>query len=126
MILMRRFSPKEDFRRITVAPFLNGTYKGKFIGLENHLNYIYRSKGMFTNAEMYGLSAFLSSGLFDAYFRILNGNTQVSATELRSTPLPAQKVLIELGELVIKSKAVLHQEIDALVDDMIGNLCEKN
>ena len=35
---------------------------------------------------------------FDAYFRISNGNTQVSATELRALPLPGARVLEEVAK----------------------------
>ncbi|MCC6278728.1 MAG: Eco57I restriction-modification methylase domain-containing protein [Oligoflexia bacterium] len=119
MILMRRFSPKEDFRRLTVAPFLSSGYKGSFVGLENHLNYIYRPNGKFAESEIMGLSAFLNSRFFDSYFRILNGNTQVSATELRAAPLPPQEKLIEIGTTLIKAKDYSYQAIDTVVEEIL-------
>jgi adenine-specific DNA-methyltransferase len=119
MILMRRFSPKEDFRRMTIAPFASKAFAGDYIGLENHLNYIYKPDGNFSEFEMVGLASFFSSELFDSYFRILNGNTQVSATELRSTPLPDQDVLTEIGRLITKAKERTHDVIDAVVNEII-------
>lgn len=120
MILMRRFSPKEDLRRLTVSPFFMDDYEGELIGLENHLNYIYRPNKNFSVAEVVGLSAFLSSKVFDMYFRIFNGNTQVSATELRSAPLPSSEQLIEIGSLLQESRLFTHQSIDSVVDEIIG------
>jgi len=119
MILMRRFSPKEDFRRLTVAPFFSSEFGGEWVGLENHLNYIYKPQGKLSVQEMLGLSAFLSSKLFDTYFRIFNGNTQVSATELRSAPLPEPETLLEIGELIKEAKSLTHQTVDAIVDEII-------
>ena len=45
----------------------------------------------------YGLSALLNSTFLDRYFRISNGNTQVSATELRAMPLPAERDIRSIG-----------------------------
>jgi len=42
MVLLRRFSAKEQKRRLTAAPFLAQDFDFEFIGLENHLNYIRR------------------------------------------------------------------------------------
>ena len=45
----------------------------------------------------YGISALLNSTFLDRYFRISNGNTQVSATELRAMPLPAEQDIRSIG-----------------------------
>lgn len=70
MVVMRRFSPKEDARRVTCAAYL-GHLPGQAIGLENHLNYIYRRGGNMSPAEARGLAAFLASSVVDAHFRAL-------------------------------------------------------
>lgn len=97
-VLLRRFSAKEQHRRLTAAPIFKGQMKYNLIGIENHLNYIYRKSGMLIETEALGLAALLNSSILDKYFRISNGNTQVSATELRAMPLPPLSVLTELGE----------------------------
>jgi len=38
-VLMRRFSAKEDARRLTAGVYEGGTLPGEVIGLENHVNY---------------------------------------------------------------------------------------
>ncbi len=78
-VLIRRFSAKEERRRLTAAPFLQSNYPYDQIGIENHLNYIYRQSGEMTETETVGLSALLNSALIDRYFRISSGNTQVNA-----------------------------------------------
>jgi adenine-specific DNA-methyltransferase len=97
-VLLRRFSAKEDRRRLVAAPFLAQDFPYRFIGLENHLNYIYRKKGEMLPSEIYGLSAILNSALVDRYFRIINGNTQVNAAEIRALPLPPLEVICRIGE----------------------------
>lgn len=96
-VLVRRFSAKEDDRRLIAAPLLAASFCHSAIGLENHVNYIHRPGGELTDDEVWGLAALLNSDLFDAYFRALNGNTQVSATELRAMPLPPWDLVEELG-----------------------------
>lgn len=92
-VLMRRFSAKEEERRLVAAVLRVGQLPGESIGLENHLNFIHRPGGRLESDEAVGLSMLLNSALFDSYFRISSGNTQVSATELRALPLPPPEVL---------------------------------
>ena len=97
-VLLRRFSAKEDKRRLVAAPLIQGSLDADMIGLENHLNYI-RGVSREMDVELaYGLSALLNSTFLDRYFRISNGNTQVSATELRAMPLPAERDIRSIGE----------------------------
>ncbi|HTQ13462.1 MAG TPA: Eco57I restriction-modification methylase domain-containing protein [Rhizomicrobium sp.] len=96
-VLLRRFSAKEEKRRLTAAPYLANQYATPFVGLENHLNYIHRPGGSLTEPEAWGLAALYSSRLLDTYFRAINGNTQVSATELRIMPLPEYTVIEDIG-----------------------------
>ncbi|SPA17226.1 Eco57I restriction-modification methylase domain-containing protein [Cupriavidus taiwanensis] len=113
MVVMRRFSPKEDKRRVTCAPYL-GTLPGAVIGLENHLNYIHRPKGRMTPWEVKGLSALLASSVVDAHFRAIAGSTQINATELRALPLPPLSVIEGIGRRLPDAAPSL-DEIDAAV-----------
>lgn len=97
-VLIRRFSAKEERRRLTAAPFLKAAYSHEKVGLENHVNYLYRKGGELTEDEARGLSALLNSALIDRYFRILNGHTQVNATDLRTLPLPPLEIISEIGQ----------------------------
>jgi adenine-specific DNA-methyltransferase len=56
-VLLRRFSAKEEARRLIAAPFLASDYAslGSEVGLENHLNYICRADGRLeVNAQQAG------------------------------------------------------------------------
>jgi adenine-specific DNA-methyltransferase len=96
-VLLRRFSAKEDERRLVAAPYVRDSIPGMVLGLENHLNFIHCKDGDLDPKMAAALAAMLNSSLFDAYFRLSNGNTQVSATELRALPLPPVKSLDALA-----------------------------
>lgn len=96
-VLIRRFSAKEEKRRLVAAPLIRGTLGHAALGLENHLNYIRGVSRELDEELAYGLSALFSSTVLDRYFRISNGNTQVSATELRAMPLPGEEDIRSIG-----------------------------
>lgn len=100
-ILLRRFSSKDDKNRLIAAPYFCNFVNSDFIGVENKVNYIYRPKGQLERNEMVGLCALLNSRLFDSYFRIFNGNVNVSATELREMALPPLETIQEIGNALI-------------------------
>lgn len=117
MVIMRRFSPKEDLRRVTCAAYL-GELPGRLIALENHLNYIYRPNGKMSLGEVRGLSALLTSQVMDTRLRAIAGSTQINATELRSLTFPPLSVIEAIGERLRKSPSV--NEIDTAVELELG------
>lgn len=119
-VLLRRFSAKEAARRLVAAPFLSGAINSPFVGLENHLNYVHRPGGLLSAEEAFGLAALLNCSLIDSYFRTFNGNTQVSATELRAMPLPPPNLIKKLGSHVMTSPHDL-ASLDILVDKLLVN-----
>ncbi|GFM83522.1 hypothetical protein PSCICN_42140 [Pseudomonas cichorii] len=119
-VIMRRFSPKEDVRRVTAAPYLARSLPGEFIGIENHLNYIYRPGGGLSRAETLGLSAFLNSKIVDAYFRAISGSTQVNATELRKLRFPPLESIVAIGDLLSDTPTLA--EVDGAVERVLLGL----
>jgi adenine-specific DNA-methyltransferase len=98
--LVKRFTSKEQKRRLHAAAFLENEVPYDRVGIENHLNYIYRPKGNLSIDEAVGIAALLNLKVIDDYFRTLNGNTQVNATDIRSLPLPDIEVIRKIGHLV--------------------------
>jgi len=119
LVVMRRFSPKEDPRRITAAPYLAGSLPGAVLGLENHTNYISRPGGALSDEETRGLAALLNSRVVDDYLRTVAGNTQVNATDLRKLPLPPLEQIVAIGRL-LRAKATLEMA-DVAVDTVLGD-----
>ena len=88
-ILIKRFSSKEQHRRINIGYLYKEDLNSEYVGLENHLNYLYKD-GELSKEEMQDLGSFLISENVDQYFRILNGNTQVNAADIIHLPVPKE------------------------------------
>lgn len=115
-ILLRRFSSKDDKSRLVAAPYFCNYVQADLIGVENKVNYIYRPKGHLDRFEVVGLCALLNSKLFDDYFRIFNGNVNVSATELRDMTLPPLETIKEIGKMIMKSNDFSVENADEIVN----------
>jgi len=113
-VLVKRFTSKEERRRVVAAVYDSATVAPGSVAFENHLNY-YHEGGRGLDLDLArGLAAFLNSTMVDGYFRQFNGHTQVNATDLRSLPYPPRHALERLGQLV--GAAVADQE---LVDSVV-------
>ena len=99
-VLTKRFSAKEERRRIMAAIYDPQRIQAPLIGFENHLNYFHAGgKGLPSNLAR-GLALYLNSTLFDRYFRLFSGHTQVNATDLRKMRYPTREQLIRLSAYV--------------------------
>lgn len=108
-ILVRRFTAKEQHRRVIAGPLFRDLLPGDLIGIENHVNYVWKPSGDLSVEEVFGISALLNSSLIDRYIRISNGSTQINASELRSLPLPPRSKLETIGRLISQN----NDEIDS-------------
>lgn len=122
-VLLRRFSAKEEVRRLTAGVLREGQLPGEQVGLENHLNFIHRPGGRLDLDEAVGLVVLLSSSLVDDYFRVANGNTQVNATDIEAMPLPDARVIRQLGKAVGdrgEGSLSCRSEVDKLLFELLG------
>jgi len=118
-VLVKRFSSKEEKRRITAAIFDPALVPGDKIGFENHLNVFHRDGKGLPLVVARGLAAFLSSTVLDIYFRQFNGHTQVNATDLRNLRFPSMSAIEELGRRV-SDPGLAQPELDAIVQEILG------
>lgn len=96
-LLTKRFTSKEERRRVVACMFEPDLVQADWIGFENHLNYFHADgQGLERNLAA-GLQAFLNSTLVDQYFRRFSGHTQVNATDLRTLPYPTRETLEAMG-----------------------------
>jgi adenine-specific DNA-methyltransferase len=113
-VLVKRFTSKEERRRVVAAVYDEARIGVDKVGFENHLNYFHRhGQGLSKNMAA-GLAAFLNSTDIDSYFRQFNGHTQVNATDLRSLRYPSENELEQLGERIGETFPE-QQELDKLV-----------
>ncbi|WP_129670838.1 BsuBI/PstI family type II restriction endonuclease [Candidatus Chloroploca sp. Khr17] len=99
-VLVKRFSSKEERRRVVATLFLPEAVPGSVVAFENHLNYIHNQRRGIDYHLARGLTAFLNSTFVDTFFRQFNGHTQVNATDLRTLRYPDRDQLIALGRAV--------------------------
>lgn len=115
-VLTRRFSAKEEKRRIVVAVY-EGIRRHRRVAFENHLNYFHEDGKPLARDLAWGLALFLSSSWVENYFRAFSGHTQVNAADLRSLRYPSRDVLTSLGRGVseIPTSDVIEQRLSALL-----------
>lgn len=118
-VLLRRFSSKDDKSRLIAAPYFSSNTNKEFIGVENKLNYIYKTKGDFPKEEIMGIAALLNSLIFDTFFRTFNGNVNVSATEIRLMPFPSINLIRKIGKQLITQKNYSQEAINQIVGECL-------
>lgn len=122
-VLTKRFSAKEEERRIVAALHTPDRVPGKKIGFENHLNVIHCGKAGLHPDVAKGLAVFLNSTLQDVYFRQFSGHTQVNATDLRAMRYPDLETLRRLGQHVT-DEFPSQDEVDRLLDREIDSMAK--
>jgi len=116
-VLLKRFTAKDEKRRLIAGIMDTTDSYSDWVGLENHLNYVYRKSSELTKPEAFGLAAFFNSSLVDRYFRAISGNTQVNAAEIRVMPVPDQRTLVSMGEEVVRAK----ERDDDVIENIVGH-----
>ncbi|MDH5571950.1 MAG: Eco57I restriction-modification methylase domain-containing protein [Gammaproteobacteria bacterium] len=100
--LVRRFSSKEEKRRIMASIVQPDTFPGhNVLGFENHINVFHENKQGLPEALARGLAIYLNTSIVDEHFRRFNGHTQVNATDLKLMKYPSREKLIALGNKTI-------------------------
>ena len=97
-VLVKRFSAKEERRRVVAYLVTPEDTKSELVGFENHWNVFHVRKGGLELDVARGLVVFLNTTALDNYFRVFSGHTQVNATDLRNLKYPSLQRLRELGQ----------------------------
>ena len=113
-LLTKRFTSKEERRRVVACVLEPGLIDADWIGIENNLNYFHSNRRGLERDVALGLYAYLNSTIVDQYFRRFSGHTQVNATDLRTLPYPDRETLESIGCAMNKIN-LPQDEIDHLV-----------
>ena len=117
-VFCKRFTAKEEKRRLQCGVYLSEDYtEYTKIGTQNKINYVDDVDGNpLTKEEVYGIYALLNSTLFDMYYRIMNGSTQVNSTEINSIPVPPRDVIKAIGKKLMSRNDMSTATCDALIE----------
>lgn len=101
-LLIKRFTSKEEKRRLQCGIYLKKHFpQFSYISTQNKINFVKCDSPCIT----YGLYVLLNSSLYDSYYRILNGSTQVNSTEINQIPIPEREIIEQMG------RELMHQEL---------------
>ena len=115
-VLLKRFSSKEERRRVVAVVCDTAEISESLVGFENHLNVFHCQERGLEELLARGLCLWLNSTVVDAFFRTFSGHTQVNATDLRSMRYPSRDQLIRLGEALGPGSWLDQEKTDSLVD----------
>ena len=116
--LVRRFSAKEEHRRIVAAVLDPEDLPEADLGFENHLNVFHAKRQGLPTDLARGLAAYLNSSLVEAWFRQFSGHTQVNATDLRALRYPSRATLMALAAVPTLDQKTLDQLLEGILQDM--------
>ncbi|MCI5162870.1 MAG: hypothetical protein D3917_12810 [Candidatus Electrothrix sp. AX5] len=118
-VLLKRFSSKDEKRRLVAAVHLAEMHDCQLIGFGNKTNYIGLKEGVLSSAEAYGIAAVFNSSFMDRYFRSISGNTQVNASEIRFMKFPSRNQVRDVGRQAQRLKMNSPAEIDLIVNSTL-------
>ncbi len=113
--LVKRFTAKEERRRVVAAMFEPDDVPSPVVAVENHLNVYHRDGRGLPREIALGLVAFLNSSTVDTYIRQFSGHTQINATDLRLLRYPSLAQLTMLGGAADGADLGDQAAVDALV-----------
>lgn len=118
-LFVKRFTAKEEHRRLQCGVYLAKKFpQYQEISTQNKINFICGLKDL-SECVVFGLYVLFNSTLYDCYYRILNGSTQVNSTEINSMPVPAMSVIESMGKKLLKAKDMTEKTCDNILRSYI-------
>lgn len=117
-VVVRRFSSKEEKRRIMASVVDPDAFDYPALGFENHLNVLHFSKQGIPEEIAQGLSVYLNCSAVDEQFRRFSGHTQVNATDLRLLKYPNRETLKQIGIWAKAQKHLTQSKIDRKIENI--------
>ena len=114
-LFVKRFTAKEEHRRLQCGIYLSRKYPNyRQISTQNKINFIDGLKGL-SECVVYGLYVLFNSTMYDNYYRILNGSTQVNSTEINSMPVPPMSTIESMGKELIAKRDMSEESCDMIL-----------
>lgn len=118
-VVVKRFSAKEEPRRVVAAVWNPNTYPGP-VAFDNKTNVFHAGKRGLSEAFARGLTAYLNSRLVDEAFRNFSGHTQVNAGDLKMLRYPTPEQLEAIGNALM-GRPLWGDEMDDVLDEQLAD-----
>lgn len=120
-LFVKRFTAKEEHRRLQCGVYLSKRYpQYQKISTQNKINFVDGLINEMSECLVYGLYVIFNSTLYDDYYRILNGSTQVNSTEINAMPVPDLDSIQEMGRKLMKSKDMSENNCNMILEGYCG------
>lgn len=120
-LFVKRFTAKEEPRRLQCGVYLSRKFpQYKKISTQNKINFIDGVLTEMSECLVYGLYVLFNSTIYDEYYRILNGSTQVNSTEINNMPVPELETIQEMGRKLIKTRDFSEKNCDLILEGYCG------
>ena len=120
-LFVKRFTAKEEHRRLQCGVYLSKNYpQYQKISTQNKINFVDGVQTELSECLVYGLYVLFNSTLYDKYYRILNGSTQVNATEINAMPVPDLEIIQEMGRKLMKSRDLSEKNCNVILEEYCG------
>lgn len=120
-LIVKRFTAKEEKRRFQCGIYLSSDLPGySQISTQNKVNFIEGIDFDMNKEQVYGLYVLFNSTLYDQYYRILNGSTQVNSTEVNAMPVPSLTEIEHLGSVLERRNSLSV----GVCDEILGGLID--
>jgi adenine-specific DNA-methyltransferase len=118
-LFVKRFTAKEEPRRLQCGIYLSKNYpQYKYISTQNKINFI-EGDSPLSEEIIYGLYVMFNSTIYDLYYRVLNGSTQVNSTEINTLPVPSLDDIASMGRNLIKSNKLTESKCNEIINTYI-------
>lgn len=120
-LFVKRFTAKEEPRRLQCGVYLSKKFpQYEKISTQNKVNFIDGLLTEMSECLVYGLYVLFNSTIYDEYYRILNGSTQVNSTEINCMPVPELNVIQEMGKKIMKSNDFSEENCNLIMEGYYG------
>lgn len=120
-LFVKRFTAKEEKRRLQCGIYLSKRFpEYQQISTQNKINFIDGITSELSECVVYGLYVLFNSTLYDMYYRILNGSTQVNSTEINAMPMPDLKTIQQMGNYLMKSMDLSETNCNMILEEYCG------
>lgn len=120
-LFVKRFTAKEEPRRLQCGIYLAKDYpQYTYISTQNKINFIDGLVDELSECLVYGLYVIFNSSIYDLYYRILNGSTQVNSTEINSMPVPELEQIKEMGKQLMRTGDLSERNCNIILEGFYG------